>query len=140
MPSKQKISGQLKLDLLNGLQWPCNAIMTSSRCRNLHYVFLILAVVDCGPLTDPDNGQVNDAAGTTFRHTATYRCNTGYGLVGNRTRTCQATGNWSGSVPTCPGMLLKGDVTFFMCVCTQKHVNMYLGLVLAQHECMMVPF
>ena len=140
MPSKQKISGPVETGLTEWAAMACNAIMTSSRCRNLHYVFLILAVVDCGPLTNPDNGQVNDAAGTTFGHTATYSCNTGYNLTGNRTRTCQATGEWSGSAPTCPGMLLKGDVTFFMCVCTQKHVNMYLGLVLAQHECMMVPF
>ena len=30
--------------------------------------------------------------------------NTGYNLVGDSTRTCQATGNWSGSAPTCAGI------------------------------------
>ena len=113
--------------------------MTTSRRRNLHYVFLILTAVDCGNLTHPANGSVNHTAGTTFGQTATYSCNTGYSLVGNSTRTCQASGNWSGSAPTCQGVLLKGDVTLFMCVCTQKHVNKYLCLVWVQ-ECMMIPF
>ena len=62
--------------------------------------------MDCGSLTDPANGQVNQTAGTTLGQTATYSCNTGYNLVGDSIRTCQATGNWSGSAPTCQGMLL----------------------------------
>ena len=70
------------------------------------YVFLSLTAVDCGNLTDPANGQVTLTAGTTFKQIATYRCNTGYNLVGDSTRTCQATGIWSGNAPTCPGMLL----------------------------------
>ena len=61
-------------------------------------------VVDCGSLTDPANGQVNLTAGTTFGQTATYSCNTGYNLVGDSTRACQATGEWSGSTPTCEGI------------------------------------
>ena len=115
---------------------PCNAIMTCSRCNNLH---LILTAVDCGNLTDPANGSVNHTAGTSLGQTATYSCNTGYNLVGDSTRTCQATGNWSGSAPTCQGVLLEGDDTLFMCVCTQKHVNMYLGLVWVQ-ECTTILF
>ena len=66
---------------------------------------LLSTVVDCRVLTDPANGQVNHAAGTTFGQTTTYSCNTGYNLVGDSTRTCQATGLWSGSEPTCQGML-----------------------------------
>ena len=73
---------------------------------NYLHIFLILSAVDCGNLTDPSNGQVTLTAGTTFQQTATYSCNTGYNLVGNSTHTCQATGNWSGSAPTCQGMLL----------------------------------
>ena len=60
--------------------------------------------VDCGNLTNPTNGQVNLSAGTTFGQTATYGCNTGYNLVRDSIRTCQATGEWSGSVPNCEGM------------------------------------
>ena len=61
--------------------------------------------MDCGSLTAPANGQVNHTAGTTFGETATYSCNTGYNLVGD-TRTCQATGVWSGSEPTSQGVVL----------------------------------
>ena len=66
----------------------------------------VLTAVDCGNLTHPANGSVNHTAGTTFGQTATYSCNTGYNLVGDRARTCQATGNWSGSAPTCQGMYI----------------------------------
>ena len=66
-------------------------------------VFRILTVVDCGSLTDPGNGSVTLTVGTTLGQTATYSCNTGYNLVGDSTRTCQAEGNWSGSAPTCQG-------------------------------------
>ena len=73
----------------------------------LHDVrIILLTAVDCGNLTDPANGQVNYTAGTTFGQTATYSCNTGYNLEGDSTRTCEAAGVWSGSAPTCAGMLL----------------------------------
>ena len=91
--------------------------MTSSTCR---YVFLVLTGVDCGNLTDPGNGSVTHSAGTTFGQTATYSCNTSYNLEGNSTRTCQATGNWSGSEPTCQSMLLKDDLTLLICAYTQE--------------------
>ena len=67
---------------------------------------LPLTVKDCGALTDPANGQVSHTDGTTFGETATYSCDAGYNLVGDRTRTCQVTGVWSGSTPTCQSMLL----------------------------------
>ena len=66
--------------------------------------------MDCDSLTDPANGQVDLTSGTTFGQTATYSCNTGYNLVGDSTRTCQTVGNWSGSRPTCEGMLLYLDM------------------------------
>ena len=60
--------------------------------------------MDCGSLTDPANGRVDHTVGTSLGETATYSCNTGYNLVGNSTRTCQATGEWNGSAPTCQGV------------------------------------
>ena len=71
-----------------------------------HDVFLLLTAVDCGTLNNPANGQVTHTGRTTYRQTATYSCDTGYNLVGGTQRTCLATGVWSGSVPTCQGMLL----------------------------------
>ena len=46
-------------------------------------------------------------AGTTFGQNATYSCDPGYNLVGDSTRTCQATREWSGSAPTCEGVYVK---------------------------------
>ena len=89
--------------------------MISSRCINLH---LIMTVVDCRSLNDPANGSVTYTSGTTFGQTATYSCETGYNLVGDSTRTCQATGNWSGSAPACQGMLVKDY--FHMCIYTRS--------------------
>ena len=100
--------GPVETGLTEPAATSCNAVMTSGRCNNLHDVFLILTAVDCGNLSDPANGQVDHTAGTTFAQTATYSCETGYNLVGDgtRVRTCQATGDWSGSEPNCQGMLL----------------------------------
>ena len=83
-------------------------------------ILFILAVVYCGNLTDPANGSVTHTSGTTFGQTATYSCNTGYNLVGDSTRTCQATGNWSGSAPTCVGMLLMSNLILILCADLQQ--------------------
>ena len=60
--------------------------------------------MDCGTLNALANGQVSHTAGTTFGETATYSCDPGYNLTGDSTRTCQATGMWSGREPTCQGV------------------------------------
>ena len=65
-----------------------------------------LAVVSCGELAGPDNGAVS-VTNTTFASTATYSCNDGYSLVGDTTRTCLASGLWSGVVPNCTGIDLS---------------------------------
>ena len=62
--------------------------------------------MDCSTLLNPANGRVSHTTGTTVGQTATYSCNPGYNLVGDSIRTCQATGVWSGSAPTCQRMLL----------------------------------
>ena len=84
-------------------------LLSNMPIRSVHNVFLLSTVVDCNALSDPANGQVS-TTGTTFGETATYSCNTGYNLVGDNTRTCQATGNWSGSEPTCERMLLLSNL------------------------------
>ncbi|XP_062498853.1 CUB and sushi domain-containing protein 3-like isoform X3 [Corticium candelabrum] len=38
-----------------------------------------------------------------FGSLAVYECNAGYRVVGNRTRTCQQNGTWSGNPPICQG-------------------------------------
>jgi len=60
----------------------------------------LILVVDCGSLQDPQDGQVV-LSGTIFGSTATYTCNTGFVLLGDETRICQANGEWSGLIPLC---------------------------------------
>ena len=69
------------------------------------YPLYFLIVVDCGTLPDPVYGQVSHMAKTTLGQTATYSCNPGYKLVGDNIRICHASGDWSGSAPTCQRML-----------------------------------
>ena len=56
--------------------------------------------MDCGGLDNPLNGQVT-LTGTEFGSFATYECNAGFNLVGNVERTCQESGDWSGTDPVC---------------------------------------
>ena len=67
------------------------------------FLFLIILniVVDCGPLRNPVNGQVDMSFETTFMSTATYTCNAGYNLTGPISRTCGYDGVWSPEIPTC---------------------------------------
>ncbi|XP_052804614.1 sushi, von Willebrand factor type A, EGF and pentraxin domain-containing protein 1-like [Mya arenaria] len=58
-------------------------------------------IQDCRTLPNPSNGAVDTVAGTTFGSTAQYSCNPGYSLQGHNSRTCQETGQWSSTAPTC---------------------------------------
>ena len=61
----------------------------------------IIIAVDCGPLSDPDNGAVTTDPDTTLNSVATYRCRRGFKLIGEKKRTCETSGEWSGEAPTC---------------------------------------
>ena len=80
-------------------------LQNNTPSKYIHNASLLSTVVNCNALSDPANGQVSTNR-TTFGETATYICNTGYNLVGDSTRTCEAAGQWSGSEPTCERMLL----------------------------------
>ena len=66
----------------------------------------LITVADCGPLTDPINGQVNTSNGTIFRSTATYTCDTGYTLNGSQSRMCGADELWTTKEPICQSKLI----------------------------------
>ncbi len=73
--------------------------------------------LSCEGLSPPTNGGVNVQAGPNsltygLGSVATYSCDPGYALVGQRTRTCQdnnggtvTMGTWSGAPPLCQGTL-----------------------------------
>ena len=57
-------------------------------------------VVTCDELTNPVFGVVN-ATGDRVGDRAMYFCQSGYLLSGERERTCQENGEWTGNASTC---------------------------------------
>ncbi|XP_060580506.1 uncharacterized protein LOC132737264 [Ruditapes philippinarum] len=62
-------------------------------------------IIDCGRLDDLMNGTIITSNGTTYGSTATYTCDEGLDIIGDVTRICDASGQWSKTKPDC---LLKG--------------------------------
>ncbi len=69
--------------------------------------YVLITVVDCGPLDNPDNGEVTTSS-TTYGSVATYTCTSGYILTPSDggVRVCGADGQWTGVAPTCPRELI----------------------------------
>ena len=80
-----------------------NTFSYSHTAKNVKHVLHI--VIDCGSLTNPDNGQVDTSSGTTIGSTASYSCDTGYKLSDSSLRTCGADGEWTMSEPVCNSKL-----------------------------------
>ena len=53
-----------------------------------------------------ENGNVIHT-NTTLGGVATYTCDTGFLLIGDNNRTCQADSTWTGTDPTCEGVYSK---------------------------------
>ena len=82
-------------------------------CFILLFCFIFSANM-CPELRDIAKGSV-EVSGTTVGSRATYRCNSGYTLVGNKVRTCQSNRQWSGREPSCKGRFkIKMYIRFFL--------------------------
>ena len=75
------------------------------------------SVVDCGDPGTPANG-VKLGFATTYQSVVNYACRTGFAMRGVSQRTCQASGEWTGSLPLCdlvdcgdPGNIKSGQKT-----------------------------
>ena len=64
------------------------------------YSSLLIYLEECQALDDPTNGEVIKGA-LTVGGKASYRCFTGYALVGDKMRVCQVDSTWNGTEPTC---------------------------------------
>ncbi|EDQ88297.1 uncharacterized protein MONBRDRAFT_32951 [Monosiga brevicollis MX1] len=62
---------------------------------------IICTRVSCGDLPALSNGFVDTSGGVDFESVATFSCDEGYTRSGPASRTCQASGEWSGSAPMC---------------------------------------
>ena len=87
----------------------------------MHLLFSVLIDILCRELNDPDNGFITFTEGVSssaqFMTNVTYSCAAGYGLSGgNRVRTCVESmtgpGEWSGTEPTCEGILIRWLLRF----------------------------
>ena len=58
----------------------------------------------CGRLNNPENGRV-ELSGTTVGSVATYICSLGFQLIGQNSRECLSSGEWTGQAPTCVAIL-----------------------------------
>ena len=94
-------------------------------CKQLEFTYYLCHHADlmCNALPAPDNGRIVYSPDTTspysFATTATYICNSGYGLSGGtRTRNCggddsSPIGSWDGSAPLCIGKGALNTITFY---------------------------
>ena len=68
-------------------------------------MIIMAVIVQCMNLTQLNNGMMNCSLGDdrvpSYADTCNFTCNTGYELTGSDSRTCQSTGNWSGSETNC---------------------------------------
>ena len=58
------------------------------------------SAIKCSELSHPAYGSVN-LTGTTPSSVATYTCNKGFQLYGEKIRTCSGTKGWTGTKPAC---------------------------------------
>ena len=66
------------------------------------YIFTYYLVVNCGDPGIPSNG-TRSAIAFDFKSIVRFKCREGAKLSGNTTRTCQASGQWTGRNPVCKG-------------------------------------
>ena len=74
--------------------------------------YILFAATTCDPLPDITNGNVS-ISGTSIGSTATYFCEIGFILAGNKERICQNTGQWSGTEPSCKSKAVGEADTYF---------------------------
>ena len=113
--------------------------------------FISSSAVLCGALPDIRFGSVS-LTGTGFGSVATYVCDAGYTLVGSLTRTCQASGEWSGEEPICRGVCVCVHacvwcVCVCVCVCVgerqlgvhEGHIIIFTHMALSKRACTRSP-
>ena len=76
-------------------------------------IYYFSAAVLCPVLGDIANGAVT-VTSRTVGSRATYTCNDGYRLQGDRQRECQRNGQWSGQEPVCRGMSVKEIISYLL--------------------------
>ena len=63
---------------------------------------LIFAAILCQDPGSPSHGS-RTGDDVTFGKTVRYKCDRGYRMTGSKSRTCTASGTWTGNQPICTG-------------------------------------
>ncbi|KAB0796627.1 hypothetical protein PPYR_10688 [Photinus pyralis] len=74
-------------------------------------ISLHVAAVHCGPISVSSMHLTVRVEGTRLGHTAIFQCPIGFKVNGNANLTCQASGKWSSSVPSCDPVRCPSLVT-----------------------------
>ena len=96
-----------------------------------HILSSHLVVQDCGDPGTPQNGS-RRLQGTQYQDMVRYQCDTGFQLSGDEVRTCQESGIWMGSLPTCEGVC----VCVCVCVCVRACVCVCARVCVCVCACM----
>ena len=70
-------------------------------CVYINLIVVFTAVL-CNNPGSPAHGS-RSGDDFTFGKTVSYKCDPGHKITGSRSRTCTASGTWSGIEPTCTG-------------------------------------
>lgn len=89
----------------SGSEPSCSRKQIDTNFNIINFLHSTSTAVDCGGLPHPQNGWVHISPNTLLGAEALYRCKLGFELSSKVKRRCQANGKWSGSAPTCNGML-----------------------------------
>ena len=84
---------------------------------------------------NPTSGTVT-VFDTSVGSNVTYSCNKGYRIYGQVVRQCQSNGQWSGSVPTCEGMIdmYLRDAIYILAKCHRQSAVVTLIVPLAHYS------
>ena len=105
----------------------CTDVWVKSKWQHTYSV----TVVDCGTLSNPENGQVA-LTGTVFGSEATYTCDSAYTLIGGgATRTCQSDGQWSSDEPTCELITIGSTCGIITAADVERVLRSYVD----EHSC-----
>ncbi|XP_069823516.1 E-selectin-like isoform X2 [Dendropsophus ebraccatus] len=85
--------------------------------------------IQCPSLTAPEDGHVSCHDTTNYKSQCSFGCSKGFRLIGSPILSCQSSGEWSSSVPTCEAVRCDALVTPPMGKMNCSHMDIGYGTV-----------
>jgi len=80
-------------------------------CCEINMLRFVVYLESCSSLSAPGNGTITCPSTPKDGDVCSYACDNGNIISGTRSLTCQSDGTWSGSPPTCIGLLIGFQVS-----------------------------